>query len=368
MLLWWSRAVTSVVVGLILAYLFVVDRDLLKSLLSAVCLWMYSSFRSPFMLQLFARVMGSKPPSSLPKLDSIEKVSERVYRVLGQNPGMHTLQGTNIFLVAGKKTQDHVLIDTGEFRTSKQFLRFLFDEVFPKTGTKRLKSIILTHGHADHQGGVVPILEALRDRNMLPLPLIYKRNVKDGRYPAKGFDCLDIEDNQVFQVDSETTLQAVYTPGHTDDHVALVLNEDNALFSGDCVLGCGTAVFDDLHEYMCSLEKIKQLIQLSPGSVHTIYPGHGPVIRDNALAKIDEYITHRMQREQQIVEALSSLPPGKWSTSLELVRVVYGDALPTGLILSAQGSLMHHLRKLQKECSVDFRWPDLWRQIGPHRR
>lgn len=65
----------------------------------------------------------------------------------------------------------------------------------------------------------------------------------------------------------------IYTPGHTTDHVVLNMQDDNTLFSGDTILGEGTAVFEDLHDYIQSLLSIKKL------RVNVIYPGHGPVIK-----------------------------------------------------------------------------------------
>lgn len=63
-----------------------------------------------------------------------------------------------------------------------------------------------------------------------------------------------------------------HTPGHTTDHVVITLEEDNALFSADCVLGEGTTVFEDLKEYINSLYLI---LDLKPT---VIFPGHGSVI------------------------------------------------------------------------------------------
>eukprot|EP01034_Spumella_vulgaris_P023994 gene23994-30281_t len=249
---------------------------------------------------------------------------------------------------------------------------------------------------------------------MLPLPTVHKRKIHNGgQFPEVGFQCHHIADHELFTVgcaddgdhQSTTTIEALYTPGHTDDHTAFIVHEDNALLSGDCVLGCGTTVFDNLHEYMASLHKIRTLILDStmnsthshqPSKPHKksslpsahdskaqvglyryridrIYPGHGPVIAD-PLQKINEYIEHREAREQQVLRVLQTLRGEAsggatcggdvgWTTTWELVDRVYGP-LAVFVKVSAQHNLSHHLHKLKHDRKVVHRWPDLWRFSG----
>ena len=72
--------------------------------------------------------------------------------------------------------------------------------------------------------------------------------------------------------------------------MSLILEDEDALFTGDNVLGHETAVFENLAVYLDSLEKMSGL------SSGRAYPGHGAVIEDSK-ARILEYISHRQERE-----------------------------------------------------------------------
>lgn len=141
-------------------------------------------------------------------------------------------------------------------------------------------------------------------------------------------------------------MRAFHCPGHTTDHMALILEEEDAMFTGDNVLGQGTAVFEDLAAYMNSLQKMHD------ESSGRAYPGHGPVIEDGK-AKIREYISHRQERESQIMDVLGrEAQDGKtgWQ-SMDMVKVIY-KGYPENLHAPAERGVLQVLEKLKKEGRV----------------
>jgi ribonuclease/clavin/mitogillin len=135
--------------------------------------------------------------------------------------------------------------------------------------------------------------------------------------------------------------------------MTLILEEEDAMFTGDNVLGHGTAVFEDLATYLKSLEKMRGMFS------GRAYPGHGPVIEDGN-ERIAEYIKHRKLREEQILEVLRSPRSpgatshenslGEWD-SMEIVKVIYMD-VAENLHAAAHGGVMQVLWKLQQEDKV----------------
>jgi glyoxylase-like metal-dependent hydrolase (beta-lactamase superfamily II) len=142
-----------------------------------------------------------------------------------------------------------------------------------------------------------------------------------------------------------TTVRVVATPGHSADHVAFWLERDRSLFTGDAVLGKGTSVIDppegDLAAYLRSLRKMRDL------EPRTIHPGHGPMVF-RGVAKLEEYLAHREEREAQIVAALKVSP----RTIDELVEAIY-VGYPEDVRPLAARSVLAHLTKLAAEGRVD---------------
>ena len=276
--------------------------------------------------------MESTPPQVLlgTQLPDVDVWSPRVAVALGQNPSLFTGPGTNTYLVGTGR--ERILLDTGQGIPA--YLPVLA-QALARTGC-RIQEVVLTHGHFDHIGGAAAVIErygALR---------VSKR-------PHAKFDSLftgeiaPIGDGDVVRTEG-ATLRAIHTPGHAEDHLCFALEEEQAIFSGDNVLGVGTTVIPaeggDLLDYMHSLER---LLAERPTA---IYPAHGPMIRDGR-AKLREYIDHRNQREQEIVAALSA----GLSAIPDIVARVYA-AYPVALHLPARSSVCSHLLKLEREGRV----------------
>jgi glyoxylase-like metal-dependent hydrolase (beta-lactamase superfamily II) len=214
---------------------------------------------------------------------------------------------------------------------------------------------------------------------------------------------LPLHDGQIIQIGGSSdlisptseclTLQVLHTPGHTSDHIAILItsspadsSEVGSIFTGDAVLGHGTAVFEDLGLYMKSLKKMKQAIQtISTGQSKivgendsrgakrgkvTAFPGHGALIVD-AKNKIEEYIAHRAMREREVLNVMGGSTPaqpeesklkGEGWKAMEIVKLVY-QHVPESLHIAAQGGVMQVLGKLEGEGRVERVGDDRWRIV-----
>ena len=186
----------------------------------------------------------------------------------------------------------------------------------------------------------------------------------------------DIENGQTFSVGEgkgRFSIQALHCPGHTEDHMAFIVMEssdaeEGAMFTGDNVLGHGTAVFEDLANYLNSLHLMSEKI----GKDARAYPAHGAVLEDGK-ATIEMYIKHRQQREDEALRLLRSgrvdevskekpgveVVAGGWE-SMQMVKIIYKD-VPENLHGPAEGGLLQVLRKLEGEGKVEKGSDGRWR-------
>ena len=258
----------------------------------------------------------------------ITRLHPLVRLVLAPNPGPLTGPGTNTYVV-GRPGESCFVIDPAVAGG-----RYL-DVVAEAAGA--VAGLIVTHRHPDHIGGVAALVE----RTGAPIHAF-------GDAPISGVGVTPISDGDEL-ICGRARLVVVHTPGHASDHVCLRL--DGGLFSGDTILGEGTAVIappdGDMRAYLTSLRLLLSL------PIERVWPGHFRA-RTDARSLIEGYLTHRIERERAIIGSLGE----SGATIEQVVGRVYSDT-PSALHPIAAYSVQAHLEMAEEDGRVK-RAGDLW--------
>ena len=264
--------------------------------------------------------------------------------VLAPNASAMTHLGTNTYLL-GRETL--AVIDPGP--DSPAHLKALRSAIAERPVTH----IFVTHSHLDHSPLAGPLSQETG------APVLAFGNSKAGRSAIMeelaqggfvgGGEGIDrefaptqvLEDGDVV-TGSWGALTAIHTPGHLGNHLCLAWGK--AIFTGDHVMGWASSLVSppdgDLTDFIASCRKL----QLHHASVY--YPGHGaPITKpEERLAWL---ISHRINREKQILKALKS----QSATPEQITKEIYHD-VPKGLLHAAERNVFAHLIDLYQRGAV----------------
>lgn len=264
--------------------------------------------------------------------EQAQAVSPLIRRLVANNPGPFTYFGTGVYIVG---RGDVAVIDPGPDTPGH------LDALLRAVEGERVTHIFVTHRHMDHSPAAHPLAARTGAR------------VYASMLPPRPSECDDLRleagDDRLFQPDVDVqdgerfsgsgwTIEAVFTPGHTANHMAFALLEENALFPGDHIMGWSTTVIGppdgNMTDYLRSLEKVRDR------GYATLWPTHGPPVREVAPF-VEAFIEHRLEREAQIVVQLQA---GLHAIK-DMVSVIYAD-VDKRLHPAACHSVLAHMIRL----------------------
>jgi glyoxylase-like metal-dependent hydrolase (beta-lactamase superfamily II) len=271
------------------------------------------------------------PPRALTQL------SPMVRRLVAPNASAFTFTGTCTYIVGEAKV---AIVDPGPDDDSH--LAVLLTAV----EGEEVEAILITHTHRDHSVGARKLRAATGARIIGVAPFTPRG---DGSAGLDSAHDRDYSPNAILAdgerwLGSGYTIEAVATPGHCSNHLCFALLEEDALFSGDHVMGWSTSIVappdGSMRAYMDSLDKLRRRTE-------TIYwPGHGgPVVEPQRYLRA--LIHHRRLRAASIVNALADGP----QTIPALVARIYVDLNPA-LTRAAGLSTLAHLEDLAERRMV----------------
>ena len=256
-----------------------------------------------------------------------DQVTPLVRRVICKNPTPFTYKGTGTYLIGHGEV---AVVDPGP-----PLLSHLDDILDALDPGEVVTHAFITHTHSDHS----PLTKQLKERTGAisygygPHGAVreddpddrvdfseYISTEKQDQYrkeyeelpeelKREGADTEFVPD--VFLADGDIvhgatwTIGAIHTPGHCSNHLCFERKEERSLFSGDHVMGWATSVVGppdgSMKNYMESLRK------LLPFQHDRYWPTHGPAI-PNPGDYVSSFISHREEREEQIVSFLRKGP------------------------------------------------------------
>ena len=278
------------------------------------------------------------PPLDDVRYGKVEQVSPLIRRVIAENPTKYSYRGTGTYIVG---RGDVAVIDPGPALDAHR------DALAAALQGERVRAILVTHCHSDHS----PLAAWLRAETGAPTIAFGPHGAvatedDDEESDVKVEESIDLEFvPDVAAVDGDLVVEiggapmrAVHTPGHTSNHLCFSLEAEDALFTGDHVMGWSTTVVSppdgDMRAYMDSLSKVRGR------NDRILWPTHGNPVTDVAPF-LDAYHAHRVEREHQVLARVragaNSIP--------DMVAMLYADVREE-LHKAAGRSVFAHLVKL----------------------
>ncbi|TQM29250.1 MBL fold metallo-hydrolase [Nocardia bhagyanarayanae] len=259
---------------------------------------------------------------SHPAYGQLRQVTPTAAVLLADNPGQMTLDGTNTWILRAPDASEYVVVDPGP-KDKKH------SEAIASVTDGKIALTLITHRHHDHTGGIERLVK------LTGTPV----RAKDPEF-LRGADA-PLADGEVIEA-AGLRIGVLATPGHTADSLSFVL--DDAVLTGDTILGSGTTVLDStdgtLADYLGSLDRL-----IEAGAGKALLPAHGPDHPDlEPVARY--YIQHRRERLDQVRAALAELGPD--AGAMAVVRKVYAD-VDKRLWPAARSSVQAQLEYLRAE-------------------
>ena len=228
------------------------------------------------------------------------RLSPLIRRVIAPNPSPFTFHGTGTYILG----EGHVaVIDPGPDLPEH------VDALRAALAGEEISHILVTHCHLDHS----PACRRLREFTDAPTYAYGRHGAgrsmgddAEGEVKVEeGADLAFVPDREVRHGDviegDGWSVECVFTPGHTSNHMCYQLREERALFTGDHVMAWSTSVISppdgDMSAYMNSLELLLERDDAR------YWPTHGPAVED-PKGFVQSYIDHRREREAQILQQI----------------------------------------------------------------